>query len=156
MSQDAASGMLRFGQSALSQYLNGRIPLNAQAAAKFAKLLNCRMQDFSPSIAQEASHIAAGVSPQPSSISMQLDTTDLDKIEEQLVLMLRELPQEAKGEVIQVVGRLYERLKPENSTENTIADATLLAPPKTKEPPVSTKKRLNHRHHTSNQPQEET
>ncbi|MFD2271803.1 helix-turn-helix domain-containing protein [Undibacterium arcticum] len=34
VSQETASELLGFGQSALSQYLNGRIPLNLDAATK--------------------------------------------------------------------------------------------------------------------------
>lgn len=143
VSQDAASGMLGFGQSALSQYLNGRIPLNAQAAAKFAKLLNCRIEEFSPSIAHEASQIAEGVSPQPSSTLKQLDITDLNKIEGQLVLMFRELPQDSRDDVIQLTNRLYNKAKPGKSSANPFNGATPPAPPappKAGKPPAPAKK----------------
>lgn len=40
-------------QSAVSQYFNGRIPLNHTAAIGFAKLLHCSVSDFSPTIANE-------------------------------------------------------------------------------------------------------
>ena len=49
--EDALEG-LGFGQSALSQYLNGRIPLNPGAAAKFARLMRCEVATFAPSIAR--------------------------------------------------------------------------------------------------------
>lgn len=52
-SQEALSDMLGFNQSALSQYLNGRIPLNVSAATKFAGLIGCSIADFSPSLAEE-------------------------------------------------------------------------------------------------------
>lgn len=35
-------------QSAISQYLNARIPLNLEAAAKFSKILNVSLTDISP------------------------------------------------------------------------------------------------------------
>jgi transcriptional regulator with XRE-family HTH domain len=35
-------------QSAVSQYLNARIPLNLEAAAKFSKILNVSLTDISP------------------------------------------------------------------------------------------------------------
>lgn len=57
-SQEAASEILGFNQSALSQYLNGRIPLNIDAAAKFAKLIGCAVADFSPSLASQAEQYA--------------------------------------------------------------------------------------------------
>lgn len=50
-SQDWAADQLGFGQSALSQYLNGKIPLNPDAATKLAQLFGISVQDFSPSIA---------------------------------------------------------------------------------------------------------
>lgn len=45
----------RFGlgtQGMVWQYLSGYRPLNYEAAAKFAKGLNCRIDDFSPEMAQ--------------------------------------------------------------------------------------------------------
>jgi SOS-response transcriptional repressor LexA len=40
---------LGLGQSSLSQYLAGRIPLNADAAVKFASVLGVPVEEFSPS-----------------------------------------------------------------------------------------------------------
>lgn len=48
-----ALGDFGFGQSAFSQYLNGTIPLNTDAASKFARFLKCQVEDFSPAIAIE-------------------------------------------------------------------------------------------------------
>jgi phage repressor protein C with HTH and peptisase S24 domain len=53
-SQEAVSDLLGFNQSAVSQYLSGRIPLNVDAATKFASLLNCSIADFSPGLAAQA------------------------------------------------------------------------------------------------------
>ncbi|MEF8708268.1 MAG: LexA family transcriptional regulator [Candidatus Accumulibacter propinquus] len=39
-------------QGSVSQYLNGKIPLNIDAAAKLARSLKCSIDDFSPSLAQ--------------------------------------------------------------------------------------------------------
>lgn len=47
-----------FGQSALAQYLNGKIPLNVDAGIKFANLLDVPLQRFSPSLAAQANHVA--------------------------------------------------------------------------------------------------
>jgi transcriptional regulator with XRE-family HTH domain len=52
--QEEAAALLGFGQSALSQYLNGDIPLNLPAAVKFGKLLNCKPNDISPTAVREA------------------------------------------------------------------------------------------------------
>lgn len=53
VSQEQASEALGFGQSALNQYLNGRIPLNPEAALKIANLIGCRVQDFSAQLARQ-------------------------------------------------------------------------------------------------------
>lgn len=52
-SQEWAADKLGFGQSALNQYLNGKIPLNADAATKLAQLVGVSVRDFSSSIADE-------------------------------------------------------------------------------------------------------
>ncbi|WP_076569855.1 XRE family transcriptional regulator [Janthinobacterium sp. TND4EL3] len=62
-SQEAAAGALGFGQSALAQYLNGRIPLNVAAGIKFAQLLGVALSEFSPSLASEAEMVAHAVAP---------------------------------------------------------------------------------------------
>lgn len=53
-SQETAADELGFGQSALSQYLNGLIPLNPGAVAKFCRLLGVSPADISPSIVAKA------------------------------------------------------------------------------------------------------
>lgn len=58
--QDDALDVLGFGQSALSQYLNGKIPLNPGTAVKFAQLLVCEVDEFSPSMAAQIRHLASG------------------------------------------------------------------------------------------------
>lgn len=60
-SQAFASKSLGFGQSAMNQYLNGKIPLNPDAANKFAKLIGCSVKDFSETIAREISAFAFDV-----------------------------------------------------------------------------------------------
>lgn len=64
-SQDYASDQLGFNQSALSQYLNGRIPLNLEAASKFSRLMEEPIESFSPSLAAQIAELA--VSTRPSS-----------------------------------------------------------------------------------------
>lgn len=58
-SQEAASEQLGFNQSSMSQYLNGKIPLNIDAATGFAELLGCAVVDLSPAIADQAAKYAA-------------------------------------------------------------------------------------------------
>ncbi|MFC6520103.1 helix-turn-helix transcriptional regulator [Undibacterium arcticum] len=59
VSQETASELLGFGQSALSQYLNGRIPLNLDAATKIAAMIECAVSDFSETLAKQAAKYAA-------------------------------------------------------------------------------------------------
>ena len=58
-SQEWCAEHLDFGQSALSQYLNGKIPLNPEAASKFARLLEVDVSAFSESIAEEIRKMAS-------------------------------------------------------------------------------------------------
>lgn len=58
-SQIEAAHELEFGQSALSQYLRGDIPLNLPAAVKFSKLLGKRVEEISPSIANKFAHMVS-------------------------------------------------------------------------------------------------
>lgn len=60
-SQEAAAELLGFGQSALAQYLNGRIPLNVEASIKFSGLLGVAISEFSLSLAGQASRVAESV-----------------------------------------------------------------------------------------------
>ena len=57
-SQDWCSEEMGFGQSALSQYVSGKIPLNPEAAAKFARLTGCEVSEFSPTISKEIALMA--------------------------------------------------------------------------------------------------
>jgi len=50
-SQEEVAERLGFGQSALNQYLNGKIPLNGEVLAKFSELLGVDPSDISPAIA---------------------------------------------------------------------------------------------------------
>lgn len=49
---DAAKKMGFTNQTAISQYLNGNIPLNMETVAKFASLLGVSVKDISPRFAQ--------------------------------------------------------------------------------------------------------
>lgn len=51
--QDALTEFLPFGQSALAQYLGGKIPLNAEAVLAFSGLLGIPAVDISPIVANQ-------------------------------------------------------------------------------------------------------
>ncbi|AKQ56720.1 LexA repressor [Bordetella hinzii] len=58
-SQEAIASALGFSsQSAVSQYLNGKIPLNVNALAKFATLFDCAPDTISPTLAQDMARLA--------------------------------------------------------------------------------------------------
>ncbi|MDC8756236.1 LexA family transcriptional regulator [Janthinobacterium fluminis] len=73
-SQEAACESLGFGQSALAQYLNGKIPLNVEAGIKLANLLGVALADFSPTLAGQATKFAEAVIQH---------TEDMEKVAEQ-------------------------------------------------------------------------
>lgn len=63
VSQEGAAEQLGFNQSALSQYLNGRIPLNVDAARKFSELLGQPVAEFSPRLHDQLREYASSVMP---------------------------------------------------------------------------------------------
>lgn len=66
LTQEAAAYELGFsGQAVVSQYLNGRIPLNIRVAIGFAKLLKVRVAEFSESLQAEIDEIAYFASGEP-------------------------------------------------------------------------------------------
>jgi hypothetical protein len=59
-SQEVAAGLLEVGrQSAVSQYLLGKIPLNIHALSQFAKLIGCTYEAISPTLAAEIGRLGA-------------------------------------------------------------------------------------------------
>lgn len=52
-SQEAAAGELGFGQSALSQYMRGKIPLNPDTLVKLSRLFGVRPDEVSPDLTRE-------------------------------------------------------------------------------------------------------
>lgn len=76
-SQDWAGDQLGFGQSATSQYLNGKIPLNPDAAAKFSTLIGRPVDEFSPAIARDIARLAGGTTIE-SNLSATLDSWAID------------------------------------------------------------------------------
>lgn len=51
-SQEGIGAQLGLGQSALNQYLGGKIPLNPNMLRKFCELMGCKPWDISPTIYQ--------------------------------------------------------------------------------------------------------
>lgn len=70
-SQEAFATNLSFGQSALSQYLGGRIPLNADALADMAQQLGVDPATISPTVVAEFSASALKLTGLPAAIYAQ-------------------------------------------------------------------------------------
>ncbi len=132
-SQDAFSDLVGITQSAVSQYLNGAIPLNPAAAAKFSKVLGCQISEFSTSVANLASEIGEAATPVTSSESPpRMDITELSRAEAQLVLTFRELPESARDQLTDFAAQLR---------QDSVA-STLRAPPAPKQAPVKRSRRV--------------
>lgn len=89
-SQEVAASLLGFGQSALNQYLNGKIPLNVEAAIKFAEMLDQPVSTFSPTLADQVSKYAAAAESRAE--ESPPDAMDMDSITRQemkLIAMYR-------------------------------------------------------------------
>jgi transcriptional regulator with XRE-family HTH domain len=59
--QEAVADLFGMGQSALSQYLNAKIPLNAEALERFCQVLGVRAINISPSVVRRARELAAAL-----------------------------------------------------------------------------------------------
>ncbi|MCW5668160.1 MAG: hypothetical protein KIT86_00775 [Hydrogenophaga sp.] len=97
-------------QSAVGQFLRGEVPLSLKAAAGFASYLQCQIGDFSPRLAKFASSVAPHVentTPQP-----HMDMTTLNRVELEVVMLMRSLSSSEQAEVVQLAQRLYRSRKP--------------------------------------------
>lgn len=123
-------------QSAVGQFLRGDTPLSLKAAAGFAMGLGVKISEFSPRLAKQAMHYAelSGAS------APALNITDLNKIEAQLVLMLRAMSPDLQAELVQIANKLHNQERPAKSAANPFPGVPL--PPKTSvpAPKVSRKK----------------
>ena len=127
-SQDAFSDLVGITQSAVSQYLNGAIPLNPAAAAKFSKVLGCQISEFSSAVASLASEIGEAATP----MAQRMDITELSRAEVQLVLTFRELSESARDQLAAFAGQLRQESAPR----------TLRAPPAPKQAPVKRSRKV--------------
>lgn len=64
---EVAESLFGFGQSALSQYINGKIPLNAEALHKFATVLGVQASNISPGIVRDQLALSGALSSQGAS-----------------------------------------------------------------------------------------
>lgn len=65
LTQEKLAHLLGINQSSVSHYLNGVNPLNAQAAAAFAEILQVHVREFSPRLADEITDMAKTLRPAP-------------------------------------------------------------------------------------------
>lgn len=76
-------------QSAVGQFLRGDVPLSLKAASGFAKGLGCRIEDFSPRLANEA----AALVPAGHSITLPPEIAEL-------AAAISSLPENLRGDVL--------------------------------------------------------
>lgn len=109
VSQLEAAGRLGFGQSALSQYLNGLIPLNGPVLAKFAELMSVKPEDISPSIVAQESQRSQTWAPTESALEqVALQAFRLRGIKAEPVKLLSKQKQEALPEWLRkILGLTY-------------------------------------------------
>ena len=72
--QDEVAGLFGMGQSALSQYINGKIPLNADALRVFSEVLGIRAMNISPTVVAQARALAEALE-RPASDDMPAAST---------------------------------------------------------------------------------
>jgi len=97
LSQEVLADEFGFSsQSAVNQYLTGKIPLNVKNAVKFAEHLRCRVSDFSPSIQHEIDRLSryASESAEPCDISNEW---------EQCLVVLKSLSPEKRSTAMNVL-----------------------------------------------------
>lgn len=64
--QDQVAELFGMGQSALSQYLNGKIPLNAEALQRFCSVLGVRAANISPTVVAHQRQLLTQLEADPS------------------------------------------------------------------------------------------
>lgn len=72
LTQENVGGVLGMNQSAVSQYLKGKVPLRLAAALKFAKLLKVKPTDIRPDLAE----LTLEVSPEALEWAARFDRLD--------------------------------------------------------------------------------
>lgn len=101
-------------QSAVGQFLRGDTPLSLKAAAGFAAGLGCKISDFSPRLAKLAltyAELSGGTAP-------QLNITDLNRMEAQLVLMYRAMPPDLQEDLMQIANKIHNAQSSKRSAAN--------------------------------------
>jgi hypothetical protein len=109
-------------QAVVWQYLNGTIPLNLRVATGFARGLKCRIADFSPRLAKEASALTSGQVGQVGDEKI-LSFLDLNRTEAQLVALFRDLDEDRRADLLQHINKLHNEAHPHPSPANPFATA---------------------------------
>lgn len=73
LTQSFVAQSLGVAQATINGYLNGNWPLNVNVAVRFAQSLQCRVEDFSPSLQREIDYIASFSSSAAAATSALLD-----------------------------------------------------------------------------------
>lgn len=87
LTQEKAAGMLGFNtQGAVSQYLNGRVPLNVENTLKFSALLGVEPEEINPDLADLLRHVRRG------SAAIEPSTSQLTPEQKELLRVFNTLP----------------------------------------------------------------
>ncbi len=81
VSQDDVADRLGIGQSAFSQYLNGKIPLNPDFAAKISGLIGAKVGDFSPTIARQINSLTVAIPSYDPPALLPADTVEIPQFD---------------------------------------------------------------------------
>lgn len=77
VSQESITEAIGIGQSAISQYLTGKIPLNPRRAAMFARLMGRSVGSFSPQLEAEVLALAAATNQDADSEFVRVERADV-------------------------------------------------------------------------------
>ena len=81
VSQDDVADRLGIGQSAFSQYLNGKIPLNPDFAAKISGLIGTKVSEFSPTIARQINSLTVAIPSYDPPVLLPPDTIEIPQFD---------------------------------------------------------------------------
>lgn len=113
-------------QGIIWQYLNAKIPLNLQAAVKFAEGLRVQVKDFSPRLAAEQAKLGVhGGAPAalPGPKTALQSVLELNPMEQQLLGLYRDLKPEQRDELLAIANDLFSKAYPQPSAANPYGDA---------------------------------
>jgi hypothetical protein len=105
-------------QGMVWQYLKGHRPLNIKAAEAFARGLGVKIEDFSPTLAEQIKKAAATTSSQNGTRrdEQSLSFLDLNSLESQLVMLYRGLSGPGKDHLLSLANQMFNERDPDKAS----------------------------------------